>query len=588
MSPDPRLAFEVGPLKFRSRTAISANLDPEGRALPAFRRFGVAVVEVGPVGISKKNGPVTWTRHVDGWTMPAGQIDPARLESRLSSKDDRDAQVWLKLEACASLSKLDSLLGELGGRIAGITISGWENADLAAKESCGRFTKRHRLPWLVNLPSDTPPDSSASRVREAISQGAAGAWLRSDRNQPDGTVRVTARNSAETSVLLTRLRQEFGRDAFLVAGGCANVKDALALREAGADLVSLEVGLVFSGPGLPKRVNEAFAHSMPTQPKKEAPPVASMAWSWGLLLGAAMVIGGLLALAVASTKVVLPYDEAFCGMDRSQLNALNPRLLAFMSHDRVSLAGTMLSTGMLYAGLAWHGIRLGHHWAKVATAVSSLSGFFSFFLFLGFGYFDPFHAFVTAILFQFLLLLIHSPVAEPAAPSWPEIDEGRAWRAGLWGQLLFVSMGIGLIVAGVFISTIGVGPVFVREDLEFLSTTRETLQSAGPRLVPLIAHDRASLGGMLIASGLGVWLSAQWGFRAGQRWLWWTLALAGAPAFAAAIGIHIAVGYTHPLHLAPAVFGAIWFAVALWLTRAWLCEPESAILPAIGARAVGP
>lgn len=507
--------------------------------------------------------------------MPDDQADLSGLESRLSIEDG-DAQVWLRLEAGASLSELVSQIENLGGKIAGITISGWENADPMVKERCGSFAKRHGIPWLVSLPADIPSDSSVNRIREAMSHGAAGAWLRSDRSQPDRTVRVAARNSAETSVLLRLLRDELGVDAFLVAGGCANVKDALALREAGADMVSLEVGLVFSGPGLPKRVNEAFAHSIPAQPRKDMAPVASMAWSWGLLLGVSMVIGGLLALAIASTKVVLPYDETFCGMDRAQLNTLNPRLLAFMSHDRVSLAGTMLSAGILYAGLAWHGIRLGHHWAKVATTVSSLSGFFSFFLFLGFGYFDPFHAFVTAILFQFLLLLIHSPVAEPVTAGWPEINEGRAWRTGLWGQLLFVAMGIGLVVAGVFISTIGAGPVFVREDLEFLSTTRETLQSAGPRLVPLIAHDRASLGGMLITCGLGVWLSAQWGFRAGRRWLWWTLALAGAPAFAAAIGIHVAVGYMHPLHLAPAAGGAVWFAVALWLSRAWLCEPESA------------
>ena len=39
--------------------------------------------------------------------------------------------------------------------------------------------------------------------------------------------------------------------------------------------------------------------------------------------------------------------------------------------------------------------------------------FGSFFLFLGFGYFDPFHAFVTAVLFQFLLLMIHSHLAPP-------------------------------------------------------------------------------------------------------------------------------------------------------------------------------
>jgi len=46
------------------------------------------------------------------------------------------------------------------------------------------------------------------------------------------------------------------------------------------------------------------------------------------------------------------------------------------------------------------------------------------------------------------------------------------------------------------------------------------------------AHDRATLGGMLISNGLAVWLAAQWGFRAGARWLWIALAWSGNLAFA--------------------------------------------------------
>ena len=55
------------------------------------------------------------------------------------------------------------------------------------------------------------------------------------------------------------------------------------------------------------------------------------------------------------------------------------------------------------------------------------------------------------------------------------------------------------------------------------------------RLVPLIAHDRAGLGGALAANGLGVLLAALWGYRPGARWLWWTLGvLVGLPLAALA------------------------------------------------------
>ena len=74
-----------------------------------------------------------------------------------------------------------------------------------------------------------------------------------------------------------------------------------------------------------------------------------------------MIVGGVLAWLIAATRVVLPYDEAFIGMTRAQLHAANGRLLAFMAHDRVTLAGTMISIGVLYAGLAWGGMRRNHH-----------------------------------------------------------------------------------------------------------------------------------------------------------------------------------------------------------------------------------
>src|SRR5262245_12919548 len=123
------------------------------------------------------------------------------------------------------------------------------------------------------------------------------------------------------------------------------------------------------------------------------PSLFRLSWVWAFLLGTAMLVGGVLAFAIAATRVVLPYDEALCGMSREQLAAINGRLLSFMAHDRVSLAGTMIAIGVFYLGLALYGIRRGLHWAWVTVLSSAFAGFASFFLFLAFEYFDPFHAF---------------------------------------------------------------------------------------------------------------------------------------------------------------------------------------------------
>jgi len=259
----------------------------------------------------------------------------------------------------------------------------------------------------------------------------------------------------------------------------------------------------------------------------------------------------------------------------TELAAINPRLLAFLTHDRVSLAGTMIAVGVLYLQLSLNAIRYGLHWARLTILCSSFAGFASFFLFLGFGYLEPFHTFVTVVLFQFLLFALYSNLGEPVILKPPNLREDWRWRANQWGQFLFVLHGVILLVAGLTISYVGITQVFVHEDLEFMHTTAAELATASPRLLPLIAHDRATFGGMLIATGITVLLPALWGFRQGDAWLWWGLLGGGGAAYAAAIGVHLVVGYTNWLHLLPAFGGAALLAVGLLLSYPYLCgEPQ--------------
>ena len=92
------------------------------------------------------------------------------------------------------------------------------------------------------------------------------------------------------------------------------------------------------------------------------------------------------------------------------------------------------------------------------------------------------------------------------------------------------------------------------------------LSSADPRVVPLVAHDRATLGGMLLAAGWLFLLPALWGFRRGSSWLWWSLLIAGVIAYAAAIGVHYAVGYLSVKHLFPAFGGLALMLIGLVLS----------------------
>jgi hypothetical protein len=326
--------------------------------------------------------------------------------------------------------------------------------------------------------------------------------------------------------------------------------------------VTLHTGLVYGGPGLPKRTNEALVRALPARPQP-ADWRTRCGVAGFLLLGVGMMLGGVLAWLIAATRVVLPYDEAFVGMSRAALVAANARLLSFMAHDRVTLAGTMLSIGVLYTGLTWGGLRRGHHWAWAAVFTSAAFGFASFLLYLGFGYFDPLHALVSALLLP--LFLVGTVWGQPRGtadygPPALGLRNDRAWRLGVFGQLCFVLLGAGLAAGGVAIALTGITQVFVPSDLAFMRVAGPFLRAISPRLVPLVAHDRAGFGGALFADAVAILLAALWGFRPGTRWLWWTLLLAGLPGFGATLGIHYVVGYTDPLHLAP-----VWLALLLYV-----------------------
>jgi hypothetical protein len=169
-----------------------------------------------------------------------------------------------------------------------------------------------------------------------------------------------------------------------------------------------------------------------------------------------------------------------------------------------------------------------------------------------------------------LLLAVHAPLT-PAPPQLlPDWHNDAAWRRSQWGQLLCIVHAGGMLGAGLVISGIGVTHVLVHEDLEFLQTSLENVRQAHPRLLPLIAHDRSTLGGMLIANGLVFLLAGLWGFRRGEAWLWWVMAVAGASGYVAAIGVHFAVGYLDVVHLLPAFLGLSCLALGLGLSRRYL------------------
>lgn len=589
MAPDERLRVEKCGMTFPAPSGLGADFDPKMKATPALGEFGFGFLEIGPiVANSRPAGPVFVDRNKETieLQLPLESLTPSEAADQLQRDGPFSAPIIARLDP-ADADEARVMVRMLQDHVDAFAIH-VDQIELLNDVDV-------KIPLLVIVRgSQQQSESLQQQLRELCGAGCAGVIVAAAEGvsyqQAETTRRTLGAVGRENGGEIVRSVREGIGPAPLIIGsiGVHTPADALDYFDAGADLVQIDSGLVFSGPGLPKRINEAVLYrSVAAEEHSYEQPAAkrigAYSWFWALLMGLSMFGGGLLALVIACTRVVLPYDEAMTELTREELMKVNPRLLAFMTHDRVTLAGTMLAVGIQYAVYAWWGVRHGLHWTYISVVASAFAGFFCFFSFLGFGYFDQLHAFVTAVLVQLLLLTLHAELTPRRELTQPDLWNDNRWRRNQWGQLMFVIHGAVLIVAGSVIMKVAMTSVFVPEDLHFMHTSSEALLQH-PLLVPLVAHDRATFGGMLIACGVATLLPALWGFRRGQSWLWWALMIGGSIAYLCTILVHWAVGYNSLKHLLPAYGGLAWLWVGAALSYSHLVAPDEKLQAAWEAR----
>lgn len=331
--------------------------------------------------------------------------------------------------------------------------------------------------------------------------------------------------------------------------------------------------LATAGPAWFRRVLEAATPTAPPQRWRDIPrdPRRWPSWMWGVLVGLGMICAGLGAAVITLGPLLLWYDRDYLGLTRQGLDHIDHNLVHFLQHDRLTMAGTMVSIGILYTGLAFGGIRSGWLWARDAYLISGAAGFPTLFYFLNTGFIEPLHIAVAVVLFPLFLLAVWRSPATPRWTSRPDGPEGLRRRA-LTGQLLMIVTGLGLLAGGVTVSVVGLTGVFVPTDLEFLDTDAAHLRATNPHLISFIAHDRAGFGGALASAAIAIILLSLWGWRRGERWVWWTLLLAAIAGFGPTLAIHYRIHYTDLSHLAPVYLGVALTATALTLARPYLCD----------------
>jgi hypothetical protein len=291
------------------------------------------------------------------------------------------------------------------------------------------------------------------------------------------------------------------------------------------------------------------------------------------LCGVCLGLAGVFAIFQSLTGHFLPHDVEFLQMQPAELCGINEcRIVHFMIHDRISFGGSLVAIAVLYLWIAEFPMQHQEPWAWWTMVGSGISGFGSFLTYLGYGYLDTWHGAATLFLlpcFSMGLWMQRPARSTRHAGTWSQLlapSSRISWRsrAGAGRCLLLISAS-GMIGAGCTIQFIGMTSVFVPTDLQFMGIDREQLNSINPRLIPLIAHDRAGFGGAVATAGL-LTLAIVW-FGQPSRSLLQALAAGGFVGWTTAVFVHPAIGYTDAWHLAPAVTGAVLFLTGLILVR---------------------
>src|SRR5439155_2984746 len=273
MRPDEHLERSLLGVRCLSPVGLAGDLDVNCAALRALARFGVGFVEVGPITATGVEGAIE--RRVDQqacwYPDPPPNPGAAAMRERLLR--------WGKLPVPLLIRVSDNKAADQLAPLADVLVV--TDPEIIADR-----------PRLLAV----SPDVEDTIIEAAVAQGIGGVIV--DAVQRDGGGRLCGLPAFDAVCrTVRRLRERWGDRLAIIAGGVHQPEHALELRAAGADLVQVSTGLVYCGPGLPKRVNDAWLHA---EHGRDAPPppqrAVEMSWFWTLLMGLGMLGGGLLAL----------------------------------------------------------------------------------------------------------------------------------------------------------------------------------------------------------------------------------------------------------------------------------------------------
>ncbi|RRR65351.1 MAG: quinone-dependent dihydroorotate dehydrogenase [Candidatus Viridilinea halotolerans] len=294
----PDLVRHLFGLRFPNPLGLAAGMDKDGTALPAWAALGFGFVEVGTVtGQAQPGNPRPRLFRLIGDAaiinrMGFNNLGANALAQRLATMPPLPIPLGISIgkskivppegavdDYVASLRALFPYAGyiainvsspntpglrALQGRAQLATLLGAlqrENHDLAAAHA-----SRPR-PLLVKIAPDLSDNAISELLTVCSDHGVAGLIAVNTTIDRSGLRSAPAALAAEAGGLSGRplqqrarevvrliARETQGRLPIIGVGGIASPSDAAQMLEAGASLLQIYTGLIYAGPGLPKRI----------------------------------------------------------------------------------------------------------------------------------------------------------------------------------------------------------------------------------------------------------------------------------------------------------------------------------------------
>ena len=284
-----------------------------------------------------------------------------------------------------------------------------------------------------------------------------------------------------------------------------------------------------------------------------------------LFSGLILILSGIFVITQSGTGYFLPHDVNYLGLTAQELSQYKDGLITkFMFHDRVAYGGSIISVGIIYMWLGYYPLKNGAKWAWWLLLGSATIGFGSYLSYLGRGYLDTWHGISTLLLFPVFIIGLIKSKNNIRVGSIDYSYKLKVNSIAEVGHFFLLLTSIGILLAGLTILSLGSTLVFVPTDLEFMNINICGLNNISPKLIPLIAHDRANFGGGLATTGLMLTVIIM--KQPLNKNLWECLLLSMGIGFIFAIGIHFVVGYYSFKHLLPAYIGYIFYIIGITLS----------------------